>query len=158
MSRESIFKEISEERDRQDKLHPNQHIPIVDRTLLERSGGCTEQRMAEEYEIPTQDRAKFITDEMSRRGEVTWAHVLIEELCELVGDAVSGDPRLVRKEAIQLAACCVRLVECLDDGNIDHGDYPCQICRDFADNFNPRTRPTFEAPFHPDCPKHQGVL
>lgn len=34
-------------------------------------------------------------------------------------------------------------------------DYECKGCRDFADNFSPRTYPTAEEPFHPDCPYHK---
>lgn len=30
-------------------------------------------------------------------------------------------------------------------------DYECKSCRDFADNFNPRSYPTPEEPTHPDC-------
>ena len=123
MTREEIFAEISAERERQEKKFPNQEIPVVCAVLTGRAGGCDEQRMAEEYEIPTQVRAKFLTDTADERRQLTWAHVLVEELAEFVGDATafSGSPprdEMVRKEALQLAACCVRFIEYLDAGRV----------------------------------------
>lgn len=38
----------------------------------------------------------------------------------------------------------------------DRVDYACQVCRNFADNGIPRSYPTAEEPWHPDCYIHQA--
>lgn len=55
----SITDEILAERKRQDVKWGEQNHPSFDQTLLGRSGGCTPQRMAKEYEIPREALAKL---------------------------------------------------------------------------------------------------
>jgi hypothetical protein len=106
-----ILEEIAQERKRQDEKWGEQNHPCLDETLLNRVGGCTPQRIAEEYEIPTENRAKFKCDTAFKRGDGTWAHIALEEFCEVVGEL---DIEKRRTEIIQLAAVCVAWVENID--------------------------------------------
>jgi hypothetical protein len=109
-----VLGEVVEERARQDAKWGEQNHPDVDQVLMTRPGGCTPQRMAEHYEIPFAGRAKFMTDLAAGRGEVTWAHIAVEELAEAVEAAALGDEDALRTEVVQLAAVCVQWVEALD--------------------------------------------
>lgn len=104
--------EVIEERDKQDaKWGPPKDIPSVSHKLLNRPNGCTGDRMLAEYDLPPEAVAKRYCDAATERGEVTMAHILLEELCEVV--AAPNDNKR-RKELIQLAACCVKAVEIID--------------------------------------------
>ena len=46
---EKILQEIRDERGRQDAKWGQQDRPCLDQTLLTREGGCTPERMCEEY-------------------------------------------------------------------------------------------------------------
>ena len=106
-----IFIEIIDERLRQDEKWGQQDIPCLDEVLLKRKGGCTTQVMTEIYEIPTENRAKQICDINFKRGSGTFAHIAIEEMCEVVS---AFDIHERRKELIQLAAVCVAWLEKID--------------------------------------------
>ena len=69
-------------------------------------GGPSPQRLAEHHEIPTAGRAKFICDESARRGGLTWAAILIEEVAEAIeAAAIYGDTSdEARSEVVQVAA------------------------------------------------------
>jgi hypothetical protein len=97
------------------KFGEQEDVPSFDQTLLTRDGGCTVERMAEEYEIPTERRAKQLIGFAVRKNELTWAHILIEEVCEAIG-ACNGSVEDLRTELIQVAAVAMGWIEMLDNG------------------------------------------
>ena len=110
------FKEVQAERDRQDARWGEQNHPLADDVLRKRFGGCDAERMAEEYEIPTSDRAKFMCETAAERGQCTWAHILIEEVAEFVEAAAHGDVEHAREELIQIAAVAIQAAQAIDRG------------------------------------------
>lgn len=103
-----IFKEIKEERERQDNKWGVQNHPILDPVLIDRYS----QRMCEEYEIPTENRARQLVDFHSMKGDLTYFHILIEEISEI---ASSGrDYNNLRTEMIQAASVLIAMIESLD--------------------------------------------
>lgn len=109
MSKEKILEEISIERSKQDDKWGEQNHPHVDPVLLDRGI----KRMSEEYEVPTAERAKFLCQSAEDKGELTWMHILVEELCEAL-EAGMVSPVKLREELIQLGACVVAEIECID--------------------------------------------
>lgn len=114
-----IFDEIDEERIRQDTKWGELNHPDVDTVLTDRDGGCTTQRMAEEYGIPTATCARANCDGEAKLGRCTWAHIAVEELAEAVEaatDAQQGRAPVasLRKELVQLTAVLVAWVEAID--------------------------------------------
>lgn len=112
MRREDIYAAIEAERLRQDAKWGEQNHPDVDRVLTERAGGCSRARMAEEYGIPTPSRAKAECDGAASVGQCTWAHILVEELAELVEAATlaqqgRGPEEDVDTELVQAIAVLV---------------------------------------------------
>ena len=105
---EKILKEVKDERLKQDAKWGQQAYPILDLILLNRSA----ERMCEEYEIPSESRAKQLCELHSRRGDVTYMHILIEELSEAV--SCGRDTQSLREELIQVAAVTVAMIESLD--------------------------------------------
>lgn len=113
----SIYGEILAERTAQQNKWGEQNHPNVDDTLMNREpGGCTAQRMAQEYEIPTADRAKFMCQTADDLGEVTYAHIALEEFCEAVEAATTGSEAELRAELVQCAAVFVAWIETIDRG------------------------------------------
>jgi len=111
MSRDArILAEIADERRRQDeKWGPPKDMPSFDQDLMHRSP----ERMAEHYEVPTEARAKFTCDTSRRRGECTMAHILVEEVAEVIGSHPDGESA-TRDELIQVAAVCVKWIRIID--------------------------------------------
>ena len=112
-----IYDEIIAERLRQIEKWGEQNHPDVDQVLMNRRGGCTPQRMAEEYAIPTASRAQFSCNNAARRGQLTFAHILVEEVAEAIDGATMGVAAAageLRTELIQVAAVAVAWVEKLD--------------------------------------------
>lgn len=107
-----VLTEVGGERAAQDAKWGEQNHPDLDQVLLNRPGGCTPQRMAEEYEIPTASRARFLCDTKHQRGQGTWADILVEEVAEAIG--TNGDTGALRTELIQVAAVAVAWVEAID--------------------------------------------
>lgn len=107
----NILKQVIEERKRQDEKWGEQNWPCLDQVLLNREGGCTPQRMCENYEIPSQDRAKFVTDKRAVEKSLTYADIALEEFSEVVSEF---DPEKRREELIQLTAVCVAWIEKID--------------------------------------------
>lgn len=100
----------------EEKFGPQHDVPDVDQVLMGRLGGCSPKRMAEEYEIPTAPRAKWVTDLNFQRGQGTWGHILVEEVAEAIEAAVIGAPhRDLRAELIQVAAVALRWVDAIDE-------------------------------------------
>lgn len=106
-----IMHEVADERTRQDEKWGEQNHPLVDPLLV--SQGRTGVRMAEEYEVPTAGRAQLLCQAAAERGEVTWMHIALEELCEFML-AAGTDPVEARAELVQLAAVAVAAIECID--------------------------------------------
>ena len=108
-----VLDEVAAERVRQDATWGEQNHPSLDRVLLERPGGCTPERMAEEYEIPTEERARFLLAAAVTRGSPSWAGILVEEISESVKAGVRSDAAC-RAELVQVAAVAVAWIECID--------------------------------------------
>jgi len=109
---EKIIQEIKEERERQDKKWGQQNHPILDQFLLNREGSCTPQRMCDEYEIPSEERAKQLCEVWHERGKGSFMHILIEEISEAV--SCLSNTKSLRKELIQCGAVIVAMIESLD--------------------------------------------
>lgn len=106
--------DLLDEIDRADAKFGHQlDVPDVDQVLMQRDGGCTPKRMAEEYMIPTAGRAKFLTDLAFHRGQGTWGHIVVEEIAESIEAAVEN-PEALRAELLQVAATAIRWVVALD--------------------------------------------
>jgi len=112
---ETILEQIKNERIKQDAKWGQQNHPILDPMLLHRG----RQRMCEEYEIPTEERAKFLCETNANRGSVTYMHILIEEISEAASCGVNTNE--LRKELVQGAAVMVAMIESLDR----NGRYSC---------------------------------
>lgn len=110
----SVLDEVKAERINQDEKWGEQNHPDVDQVLLKRPGGCSTFRMAEHYEIPTAHRAKFLCKHAGETTGDTYAHILIEEVCEAVEQATLQNRDNLRTELIQVAAVAVAWVEKLD--------------------------------------------
>lgn len=108
---ENIFEEIRKERKKQNEKWGEQNHPCLDQVLLNRPGSCSPQRMCEEYEIPTETRAKNKCDTKFKMGLGTYADIAIEEMSEVVS---SFDVNKRRQELIQLSAVCVAWIEKID--------------------------------------------
>jgi hypothetical protein len=109
----SVLDDVRAERERQDAKWGQQDHVDVDSVLMGREGGCTPQRMAEEYGIPTATRAQSICDLRFKRGDGAWADILIEEVAEAIEAAVIA-PDGLRGELIQIAAVAAAWVEAID--------------------------------------------
>lgn len=108
-----VLNDIRAERDAQDEKWGEQNHPDFDQVLLTREGGCTPERMAEEYEVPTETRGRNLCELAFSRGEGTWAHIAVEELAEAIGTC-NEPPERLREELIQTAAVLVAWVEAID--------------------------------------------
>ena len=113
-NQKEIMNEVFEERKRQDIKWGEQNHPLADPTILStwNHRDSSAKDLLWKYELPTADRAKWLCDNAARKGEVTFAHILTEELCESI--EASNDPQEMRKELIQLAAVAVQVVEYID--------------------------------------------
>ena len=107
----TIFDEIKLERQKQDEKWGEQTHPCLDQTLLNREGSCTPQRMCENYEIPSETRAKFMCDNSFKNGTGTYAHIALEEFAEVLSEF---DITKRRQELVQLTAVCLAWIECID--------------------------------------------
>jgi hypothetical protein len=110
---EAILQEIKEELVRQREKWGEQNHPFHDQTLLNRKGGCSPKRMCSNYEIPSETRARQLYDTAAKRGEVTWMHILQEEVSEACSEF---NEEALKKELIQIAAVCVSAVESIERG------------------------------------------
>lgn len=120
--RARVISDVIDELARQDAKWGQQNHPSLDPLLLNRPGGCTPQRMAAEYEIPTAIRARSSTDRAAETGHKTWGHVLVKEVAEVVdAGVVDGEPAL-RSELIQAAAVALQWAEAIDRRSAQPGD------------------------------------
>lgn len=93
---------VRAERIRQDKKWGRQEHRDANPILLDREGGFTPCRLAEELEICSADRAKFLCKTAFDRGEGSWSVILVEEVAEAV--AAIGDDADLLNELVQVAA------------------------------------------------------
>lgn len=111
---ERVLGQVRAERGRQDAKWGVQDHPSVDPVLMQRDGGCEPERMASEYEIPTEPRAKALCEMAARAGRCTFAHIAVEELAEAVAAATAAGEASCRAELVQLAAVVVAWIEAID--------------------------------------------
>jgi hypothetical protein len=112
-----IFKKIHKEINDVNQKWGEQTYPIFDRTLMYREGGCTPKRMCEHYEIPSETRAKFLVNNSANKDELTWMHILMEEVSEACSTC---DPELLEDELIQVATMAIKAIESLRKNGL-HG-------------------------------------
>lgn len=91
-----ILKEVVNERSRQDKKWGEQNHPNGTGSII--------------YAM-TANRAKDDCDKAARRRNVTWRHILREEVYEAFAER--GDKNL-REELIQVMAVCAAWIECIE--------------------------------------------
>ncbi len=108
---EQVINDIRNERQRQDEKWGVQHWPSLNQVLITREGGCTPERMCEHFEIPSEDRAKFLCENSFKNDEGTWTNIIVEELSEAV---CAPDEASRRTELVQLAACVIAWIEDID--------------------------------------------
>lgn len=103
-TRQFILREIETERIKQDVKWGEQNIPSV-------KPGIPAHKMFDEYGLPPEDWAKDSCDVATRLRKLTYGHIAVEELCEVIS-ALDDESR--RKELVQLAAVVVQWIECID--------------------------------------------
>lgn len=109
-----VLAEVMEERLRQAmKFGAQEHHPDLCPALSLRRG-ATPERHAEDLEIPTADRAKFLCQHAFANSRGTWALIALEEFCETIEAAAQRDPAALREELIQTAAVFVAWAEAVD--------------------------------------------
>lgn len=105
---DSIMDKIREEIKKQEEKWGQQDHPVVDQVIASRVGKQT-KRMAEEYEIPTPTRAKQLCSMHADRGDITWMHILQEEVSEVIENY--KDKEEVVKELIQVVAVSISTID-----------------------------------------------
>jgi hypothetical protein len=106
-----IINDILQEYENQILKWGLQNHPSVDNILMSRKGGCSPDRMCEEYEIPTETRARLMCELASQRNQVTWSHIAVEELAEVISCRNDTERR---EELVQLAAVIYSWIDKID--------------------------------------------
>jgi len=109
---EPVYIEVLRECSAQLEQWGEQNHPMLDPILLKRPGGCGPARMANEYEVPTETRARGLLERAAEKSELTYMHILLEEVCEAI--ACLDDEKAMRGELIQVAAVAISMVEAID--------------------------------------------
>lgn len=110
MHEQKILREVRVERMRQDaKWGPPGDMPSLDPGELEQDDT---RSMARFYGVPTEDDAKHAYDLARELGKSTMAHVLIEEVAEVI--ACMDDEVAMREELVQVAAVAAKWILILD--------------------------------------------
>jgi hypothetical protein len=107
--RAMVLLAVMEELSRQDAQWGPQDHPSVDPILVATKRDA--QRMTEEYEIPSEARAKFLCAAAAKNGMMTWGHIAVEELSESISAFANEEELLV--EVVQLAAVCINWAQCV---------------------------------------------
>lgn len=107
-----VLLDLIRERGAQDKKWGEQNHASFDPVLSSWDGGAPAERMANEYEIPGEARAKFLCQKAFAEGQGTWMHILVEEIAEACGSY--DKPDKLREELVQVAAVVVAWIEMLD--------------------------------------------
>lgn len=108
---DKVYNEVEKEEQKQLDKWGEQNHPCLDQTLLNREGGCTPERMCDNYDIPSENVAKFLCDNSFKNGTGTYAHIALEELSEVISEF---DIEKRRQELIQLAAVCISWIKKID--------------------------------------------
>lgn len=104
---EHIFEDIKKEMARQIAKWGEQNHPILDPMLIDRDA----QRMCEEFEIPSEGRAKQLCERAFLQGTGTYMHILVEEVSE---SASCKDVPELREELVQVASVAVSMILSLE--------------------------------------------
>jgi hypothetical protein len=102
-----LFEIANERRQQDEKWGPQDHPSVALKSFQSRPW-----HQSERYEIPTAWRARDLLEKARADDELTWAHILIEEVAEAICNATSEADR--RAELIQVAAVAVAWVEAID--------------------------------------------
>ena len=109
----TLPQEIAAERARQDGKWGVQNLPDVPCGVGGIAPGFS-YSPASQLGIPDEVTAKARCDAAMADGSVSWGHIAVEELCEVVDAASYGDVEATRAELIQLAAVCHAWLEAID--------------------------------------------
>lgn len=112
---DEIFAAIKSERAAQEKKWGEQNHPMLPegRTHpIALSYPSAAKSICDELGIPTEDKAKELTDLRAHQGELSYFHILQEEVSEAV--CALDDYESMRKELIQVAAVTVAMIQALD--------------------------------------------
>jgi len=107
MSKQLIFDQVSEELDRQLVKWGVQDHPCFDPLLT----SPTAVKRNVWYEMPTEERAKFLCQLAEKKGNLSWTHILVEEVAEAIAEP---DESKRRVELIQCIAVLVSWIESID--------------------------------------------
>ncbi len=104
-----IFDEVVAERDRQDILWGEQNHPSLPENpcTVANCTSCISASMG----MPTEREIKKTLEHLASKGGMTWAHIALEELVEVVSAKTAVERR---KELVQLTAVLFAWIECLD--------------------------------------------
>jgi len=106
-----VYEEVQSERNRQDEKWGIQDHPSISDNIVAGPSSNLSERINRYYGIPTIDKAKYVADEAANKYDLTWGHIAVEELCEVIG----ADNEIHRRhELVQLAAVCIAWIDCLD--------------------------------------------
>lgn len=110
MSRAAIIRAINKERERQNmKWGENAQDGLANGVGVARLRGLLAM-LIQQPSAPS-EIAKHSCDEAMKRGTVTFADILIEEVCEALEES---NPISLKHELIQVAAVCVKWIEKLE--------------------------------------------
>lgn len=100
----ALFDAVAKESQRAfDKFGAQLNVPSLDPKLLNVGVAI--------YGIRDEETAKLVTDRAMKDGRLTWAHVAVEELAEVIG---CKDEATRRVELIQLMSVCQRWIQKID--------------------------------------------
>lgn len=110
MKQETVIEVLGEIQSQLERWGVQDH-PSVDPIISAWEGSYHAQRICEEYEIPTESRAKFLCEMANSRNELTWSHIAVEELSEVIS---APDDATRRGELVQLAAVVLNWIDSID--------------------------------------------
>jgi NTP pyrophosphatase (non-canonical NTP hydrolase) len=104
-----VLTEVLKEVQRQHTLWGEQNHPMVTPGVRGNS-----RLAAEEYEMPTAERAQYLCGILGAHNQLTYMHILLEEVAEFLEAAALDDPEHARGELVQVAAVAVSMIEAID--------------------------------------------
>lgn len=117
---EKVLSEVHEERKRQHLKWGEQNFPSLKNIIpIPGNSIASAVAMVNSYGLPSEFTAKKECNIAMEKGTCTFAHIAVEELCEVI--SCLDDEKQMRKELIQLAAVAVQWVETIDRKNSDKG-------------------------------------
>ena len=115
-----VLDEVAEQIARFEAEFGQMTMPILDDVLLDRPGGCTKERMCEEYGVYSSQRQRNNASAMAMYGNgITFMHSLVLQVTQAIESL--DDSAAMRKELIGVAGLAVKMVECID--RIDQASY-----------------------------------